>query len=260
MAPAGSKLNDIEHVVVLCQENRSFDHYFGTLSGVIGFDDPNASVDPLTGRTVFEQLDPNPLDGSDGTLLPWRLDPTRPSAQCLARRRPPVAGPAPLARQRQQRPVRRRPPRVRPRARDPDLTQGGIRTMSYFTRADLPFHYALADAFTICDRYFCSVLGPTNPNRLYLMSAWLDPDGTHGGPEINNVKQLLGTASFSWTTYPEQLEAAASTGRCTGARRLPGQRPRLLRAVPGPDDRAVPPRSGHHRRRPPDPPSSARTS
>src|SRR5215207_5217052 len=64
VAPAGSTLADIEHVVVFCQENRSFDHYFGTMSGVLGFDDPEAPVSALTGRPNFEQLDPSILDGS----------------------------------------------------------------------------------------------------------------------------------------------------------------------------------------------------
>ncbi len=54
--------------------------------------------------------------------------------------------------------------------------------MGYFTRADLAFYYALADAFTVCDAYFCSVLGPTDPNRLMGMSATIDPAGTAGGP------------------------------------------------------------------------------
>ncbi len=206
VAPTGSTLADIEHIVVLSQENRSFDHYFGTMSGVIGFDDPDAPVSALTGRRNFEQLDPSLLDGSGGVLLPWRLDPTSTSAQCLLDVShlwqdqhlsrgagdnglfAAAHGAFDLA------------------LGDPDPTQGGIRTMSYFTRAELPFHHALADAFTICDRYFCSVLGPTTPNRLYLMSAWLDPEGTHGGPEVNNVKSLAGSRDFSWTTYPEQLE------------------------------------------------------
>ncbi len=49
--------------------------------------------------------------------------------------------------------------------------------MGYFTRAELPFYHALADAFTICDGYHCSVLGPTDPNRLMAFSAWIDPAG-----------------------------------------------------------------------------------
>src|SRR5207249_2023265 len=52
----------------------------------------------------------------------------------------------------------------------------GPLTMGYYRRTDLPFYYALADAFTICDRFHCSVIGPTDPNRLYSMSGTLEPD------------------------------------------------------------------------------------
>jgi len=210
-APAGSKLTDIEHVVIFMQENRSFDHYFGTLSGVLGFDDPHPQVD-ATGRSVFEQLDPAALDGSGLTLLPFHLDTRFTSAQCLtdvshgwqdqhfafangANNRwltahyvtdgvgaPLIEGDV---------------------GNVAALQSGGARVMGYHTRADLPFHYALADGFTVCDRYFCSVLGQTNPNRLMMMSATLDLDGTHGGPAIDNS----GT-NFSWLTYPERLQKA----------------------------------------------------
>jgi hypothetical protein len=43
----------------------------------------------------------------------------------------------------------------------------GRSTMAYLTRRDIPFHYGLADAFTICDAYFCSLMGPTDPNRYH---------------------------------------------------------------------------------------------
>jgi phospholipase C len=207
-APAGSRLSDIEHVVILMQENRSFDHYFGTLSGVIGYDDPDVPRHPITGTTAFEQLDPYLLDGAGGRLLPWHLPVHTSSAYCLAdvdhtwqTQHKSVNGGA------NDRWVSSH------LALDPAssalsgdlraLQNGGARVMSYFTRKDLPFHYALADAFTICDRFFCSVTGPTNPNRLYSMSAWIDPDGTHGGPEVANFR-----TRFSWTTYPERLQKA----------------------------------------------------
>jgi phospholipase C len=80
-------------------------------------------------------------------------------------------------------------------------------TMAYYTRADLPFLYALADAYTVCDEYHCSVLGPTYPNRLYLMTGTIDPNGLAGGPVTDNG--LWNT--YSWTTYPERLQAAGVT-------------------------------------------------
>ncbi len=78
-------------------------------------------------------------------------------------------------------------------------------SMAYFKRDDIPFQWALADAFTICDGYHCSVLGPTWPNRLYLMTGQIDPAGTNGGPIYGNE---VPTEGYSWTTYPELLTAA----------------------------------------------------
>jgi len=78
----------------------------------------------------------------------------------------------------------------------------GQYTMAYFKRDDIPFHWALADAFTICDGYHCSMLGPTWPNRLYLMTGQVDPAGLAGGPVYGNYVPAEG---YSWKTYPEML-------------------------------------------------------
>jgi phospholipase C len=75
--------------------------------------------------------------------------------------------------------------------------------MAHMERRDLPFHYALADAFTVCDAYWCSMLGPTDPNRYYMWTGWDGNDGKGGGPVIANDE--LG---YGWTTYPERLQAA----------------------------------------------------
>jgi phospholipase C len=79
----------------------------------------------------------------------------------------------------------------------------GRSTMAYFTRRDIPFHYALADAFTVCDGYHCSLLGPTDPNRYHMWTGWVGNDGRGGGPVINNAE-----AGYDWSTYPERLEQA----------------------------------------------------
>jgi len=195
-APAPSKLSDIDHIVILMQENRSFDHYFGTLSGVRGYDDSHAML-LANGRPVFYQ--PDEL-AREGFVLPFHLDTKTTSAQRLhdlshawdvlhaswdggrtdrwiaAHRRSDGAS-APL-------------------------------TMGYYTREDLPFYYALADAFTICDGYHCSLMGPTNPNRYYWMSATIDPDGKYGGPATNNRGRR-----YTWETYPERLERAGVSWR-----------------------------------------------
>jgi phospholipase C len=186
-SPKHGTLKDIEHVVIFIQENRSFDHYFGTLSGVRGFADKQA-------HKVFLQ---KTLEGT--TVGPWHL----PTA-CL----PDIThdwGP-------QHRSWNGGKMNGFVRAREPKSVNGpeiAPETMGYYTRKDLRFYYALADAFTICDGYHCSVIGPTDPNRLMSMSASIDPAGKHGGPLVETVvsgrDKLAGT--FTWTTMPERLSA-----------------------------------------------------
>src|SRR4029079_12459047 len=80
--------------------------------------------------------------------------------------------------------------------------------MGYHTRADIPFQFALAESFTICDAYFCSVFGPTWPNRMYWMTGTIDAEGKHGGPLRNNELPKSGDKLFTWKTYAERLEEA----------------------------------------------------
>ncbi len=77
--------------------------------------------------------------------------------------------------------------------------------MGYYTRADIPFQFALAESFTLCDAWHCSVFGPTWPNRMYLMTGMIDPEGSGGGPILKNV---VPPGGYAWTTYPERLQAA----------------------------------------------------
>ncbi|MGH7990832.1 MAG: alkaline phosphatase family protein, partial [Limisphaerales bacterium] len=191
--PRISSLKDIKHVVVLMQENRSFDHYFGTMAGVRGFNDPNALTLP-DGRSVFHQPD---AQNPDGYLLPFHLDTRKTSAQKI----PSTNHSWPVQHEAWNNgkmdswiPAHRRA--------DGD---NGPYTMGYYTRADIPFQFALAEAFTICDAYHCSLMGPTHPNRMYLMTGTIDPEGRHGGPSINNKTPHKG---FRWTTYAERLEKA----------------------------------------------------
>jgi phospholipase C len=81
--------------------------------------------------------------------------------------------------------------------------------MGYYTRSDIPFYHALANAFTICDGYHCSVIGPTDPNRLMSMSATIDPAGKQGGPLLETLVSKRGAMAghFTWTTMPERLQA-----------------------------------------------------
>lgn len=192
--PQGLKgrLADIRHVVILMQENRSFDHYFGTLPGVRGFSDPGA-ITLGTGRSVFHQPD---AAGPDGYLLPFRLDTRQTSAQAI-----PSTSHAWSVQHAAWNGGKM--DNWLPAHRAADGVNGPY-VMGYHTREDIPFQFALAESFTVCDNYFCSVLGPTWPNRLYLMSATIDPDGAAGGPVIANQDP----EPYRWKTYPEALTEA----------------------------------------------------
>src|SRR5205823_3727993 len=146
--PKGGSLRDIEHVVLLMQENRSFDHYFGTMAGVRGFDDP-AAIKLSTGRSVFYQPDSvNP----DGYVLPFHLDTNTTSAQHI-----PSTSHAWLVQHSAWNGGKM--DNWLPAHRAADGANGPY-VMGYHTRADIPFQFALAEAFTVCDNYFCSVQGP----------------------------------------------------------------------------------------------------
>ena len=188
-----AKLGDIKHVVLLMQENRSFDHYFGTLAGVRGFADPKAKK-LSTGRSVFYQPDDqNP----DGYVLPFHLDTRTTSAQKI----PSVSHAWAVQHEAWNHGGMNR---WLPAHRKADGPRGPY-CMGYYTREDIPFQFALAEAFTLCDNYHCSVLGPTWPNRMYWFTGMIDPTGSGGGPLTHNAAPPGG---FTWTTYAERLEQA----------------------------------------------------
>ena len=181
---ATGTINDVEHIVILMQENRSFDHYFGTLQGVRGFGDPRAVTLP-SGYPVFYQTTPT------GYVLPFH-----PTAANLGLQF------------------------IEDLAHDWDTTHGAwnqgrydqwvpnktTTTMAHYVRADIPFHFALADAFTICDAYHCALLGPTDPNRYHMWTGYVGNNGAGGGPVVDNAE-----AGYGWSTYPERLVAAGIT-------------------------------------------------
>ncbi|MDB5739172.1 MAG: putative phospholipase c precursor protein, partial [Alphaproteobacteria bacterium] len=188
---------DVEHVVILMQENRAFDHYFGMLRGVRGFSDPRALTLP-SGDPVWRQ----PQTGGP-PAMPFHLDTHASAAQSLPSLDHSWKG-----------------SHQRWKNHDAWIDAKTPLTMGYFTRADLPFYYALADAFTICDAYHCSLFGPTNPNRMFLFT------GTNGlavgndGPqaienpadETNETADPGNDASafrpYRWISYAERLQAA----------------------------------------------------
>jgi len=193
LASGCSTLTDIEHVVIFTQENRSFDHYFGSYRGVRGFSDKSAA---------FNQPDPsNSTIPPQGRLLPFHLNTSQANAACthdITHDWVP---------QHQSWDNGKMDGFVTSRL--PINANDAVLTMGYYTRADIPYYYALADAFTLCDNYFCSVIGPTDPNRLYTMAASLDPDGKNGGPIlqtiVTNRSAIYGRLTY--TTMPEQLQA-----------------------------------------------------
>ena len=141
---------DVEHIIFLMQENRSFDHYFGTLQGVRGFGDPRA-VKLTTGNPIFYQP-----DGRGGYVLPFRPRITNLGLQFL-----------------QDLPHDWNTTHAAWNQGNYDqwVPTKSYTSMAYLQRNDLPFQYALADAFTICDAYHCSLIGPTDPNRYHMFPA-----------------------------------------------------------------------------------------
>jgi phospholipase C len=194
----GGGLGAVEHVILLMQENRSFDHYFGTMRGVRGYGDRSPLRRRTPGRTVLAQP-----DGLGGEVLPFSL---REAATDAARPRSDIQylGDLPHG--------------------FTDATQawaGGwwdgwvpaktAATMTYYDRADIPLQYELAETFTVFDAYHCSVFGSTNPNRNYFWTGTTgyEPDGMRRA--VTNAAYSYSHAGYDWTTYPERLEAAGAS-------------------------------------------------
>jgi phospholipase C len=207
--PAGSSFQDIDHFVFLMMENRSYDHYFGAYPRGRGFGDhPKNSLGPFA-QQFPAQANGTAVGGNKvvprNTLLPFHLD-SRAGFECTD-----------------------------------DLTHDwgpmhdcwnggkmdkwvnvhtkleghrGTTTMGYYTREDLPFYWALADHFTLCDGYHCSVMGPTHPNRIMQLSGTIDPEGGQGGPVVQTVSisesgaNEPGNWHLAWETMPEVLQDA----------------------------------------------------
>ncbi|CAM3987721.1 phosphocholine-specific phospholipase C [Bordetella tumulicola] len=193
---ATGTIKDVEHVVILMQENRSFDNYFGTLSGVRGFGDrfPIPMADDLS---VWQQKN------ADGALvLPYHLDQNAGNAQRVS------GTPHSWVDARDAWACGRM--NEWPRYKNQE-------SMGYFTSQEIPFQFALADAFTLCDSYFCSLHGGTNSNRLFSMTGTNGATSDDGKVVVNNVWDSLNTTTdlnttgFNWKTYPERLEEAGVT-------------------------------------------------
>ncbi len=193
MPPGG--LGAIEHVILLMQENRSFDHYYGSLRGVRGFSDA-VPLRLRNGASVFHQ--PTSVPGA--AVLPFSLH-----EAALRAGRPDSdiqyldsldhqwnGSTAAWARG----------------WWDGWIPAKTAATMTYYERRDLPLQYELADTFTLCDAYHCSLFGGTNPNRNYFFTGTTGYEPGTDRRAVDNDAYGADHPGYDWTTYPERLEAA----------------------------------------------------
>ena len=191
---------DVEHVVILMQENRAFDHYFGEMNGVRGFGD-RFPIPLAEGRTVWTQAG---RTGGPAQVAPFPLNTEAHFEYMRVEGTPHNWFDAQTAWD-----------EGRMSAWPRSKTE---RAMGHYRRQDIPFQYALADAFTVCDAYHASIQSGTNSNRLFLWTGTNDPLGQGGGPAITNSHDNLATHGghpdgYRWSTYAERLLAAGVSWR-----------------------------------------------
>ena len=194
-AAPGTTYLDAEHVVFLMQENRSFDHTFGTLKGVRGFNDPRAIKLPNQNPVWLQS------NKKGETYAPFRLDIKDTKATWMSS--------LPHSWENQV------------DARNNGKYDGWLEakksgnkayadlplTMGYYNRKDIPFYYALADAFTVCDHNFCSSLTGTSPNRSFFWTGKIREEQTAASKAHLSNGDIDGSERISWNTFPERLSA-----------------------------------------------------
>ncbi|KAH8892840.1 non-hemolytic phospholipase c [Thozetella sp. PMI_491] len=205
-AASAASLKDVKHVVMLMMENRSFQHYFGTMSGVRGFADPNVQINP-DGRSVWYQ-NVTGLTNKAEWLLPYWLsylgEQTANKSQCLC------------AGANNWRPTQH------------ILADGWLnqwaqldtpQSWGYFKRQDIPYHFALAEAYTVGDAYHAAITANTDPNRWFWQSGSINvPGGKQplgsGGVTLDNNQvngcdaPNLNCVPLEWPAYAEYLDKA----------------------------------------------------
>jgi phospholipase C len=186
-ADPGSTFYDAEHVVILMQENRSFDHMFGKMKGVRGFNDPRTYTQPDKNKVWLQK------DAEGNTYAPFHIDinktkitwqgglPHSWNDQLAARNNGKY---------------------------DKWVPVKSLMCMGYYDRKDVPFYYAMADAFTICDHNFCSSLTGTTPNRLFMWTGNIRPElnSTSVAAVNNSQAESRDDVYIDWETFPEVLE------------------------------------------------------
>ena len=227
-AHADGNLKKVNHIIVVMQENRSFDHYFGALPYVPGgpyhghgggcarFD--HRCVDGLSCRADAsgELVCANANVDDDGSVVHsfhepnYCIGPDLDHGWEASHKELNFAHPADTLRSSPadgfvlQNDLTGQPDDGRPETPTDDATMG------FYTQDDLPFYYALAQTFAIDDRYFCSVIGPTFPNRAYLMAATsfghlstdeIAPPAAGYQPLTGTIMDLLDDNGVSWVDY-----------------------------------------------------------
>lgn len=211
-------IQDVEHVVILMQENRSFDHYFGSMRGVRGFNDPRPVLLP-NGRPVWYQptakvksshYHDRGLSAEAEYVLPFYINPQRTTEFQAGTDHGWSSGHLAWNNGHHDQWVNQKQ---------------DVMTMGYLKREDVSFHYALADSFTICDSYFCSVHANTCPNRIYMWSGTMDAQSAYGSkPNGPGFDERHHTNGYTWTTYPERLEKAGVSWKVyQGGSGVPGE-------------------------------------
>jgi phospholipase C len=196
----GSTYRDAEHIVILMQENRSFDHALGSLQGVRGFNDPHA-IRQANGNSVFLQT-----SAAGETYAPWRLDIKDTKITWM--------GSIPHSRNSQVdawNEGRHDGWIDAKRSHDAAFEHLPL-TMGHYTREDLPFYYALADAFTVCDQHYCSAMTSTTPNRLFFWTGTVR-DEQHAESRVFMRNEEIMIGAQKWKTFPERLHEAGVSWR-----------------------------------------------
>ncbi|WP_316802392.1 phosphocholine-specific phospholipase C [Pedobacter nototheniae] len=183
----GSTFYDAEHIVFLMQENRSFDHMFGAMKGVRGFNDPHPHIQP-DGNKVWLQKD---LAGY--TYAPFHVDINKTK----------ITWQGGLPHSWNDQVAARNGGRY-----DKWLPVKSPMTLAHYDRNDIPFYYAMADAFTVCDQHFCSSLTGTTPNRLFFFTGTIRGEKSENKIAVvnNDQAESQNNVFVDWPTFQETLE------------------------------------------------------
>ena len=184
-------IKDVKHVIILTQENRSFDNYFGTLKGVRGFGD-RFTIPLSDNRKIWEQY-----DRDKNKIFPYHLDSTRGNAQRVSGTPHSwTDGQFAWNHGRMGNWVQYKQPQ----------------SMGYYKQKEVEFQFSLANAFTLCDAYHCAMHTGTNSNRMFLWTGSNGPKATGVASVVNDLDSIgASSTGYDWTTYPERLQQAGVT-------------------------------------------------